>query len=144
MQASIKLPLFNRNQGTIGQAQAELTRSMAGVQRIELSLRQRLADSFNQYRTALFTEKLYREASIPNAKKAYDVQLEMYKKRRIAWPEVVKLQRNLFQVQSEYTHSLLELRRAEVAITGLLMVDGLMPPASPRPGGHMEAVPTPR
>jgi cobalt-zinc-cadmium efflux system outer membrane protein len=144
VQVSIRVPLFDRNQGTVRQAQAELTRSIAGVQRIELSLRQRLADSFNQYRTALLTTQLYRDANVPNARKAYEVQLEMYKKRRIAWPEVVKLQRNLFQVQSEYTHSLLELRRAEVAITGLLMVDGLTPPMTPVPGGHLEAVPKPR
>jgi len=144
VQVSIRVPLFDRNQGTVRQAQAELVRSQAAVQRIELSLRQRLADSFNQYRTALLTTQLYRDANIPNARKAYEVQLEMYKKRRIAWPEVVKLQRNLFQVQSEYTHSLLELRRAEVAITGLLMVDGLTPPMTPVPGGHLEAVPKPR
>jgi cobalt-zinc-cadmium efflux system outer membrane protein len=142
--ASITVPLFDRNQGTVRQAQAEVTRSMADVQRIELSLRQRLADAFNQYRTALLTTQLYRDANVPNARKAYQVQLDMYKKRRIAWPEVVKLQRNLFQVQSEYTHSLLELRRAEVAITGLLMVDGLTPPMTPAPAGHLEAVPRPR
>lgn len=144
VQASIKVPLFDRNQGTIRQAQAELTRSIAGVERIELSLRQRLAASFNQYRTALVTAQLYRDTTVPNAQKAYEIQLEMYKQRRIAWPEVVKLQKNLYQEQSEYTHSLLELRRAEIAITGLLMVDGLTPPMSPVPGGHLEAAPKPR
>jgi hypothetical protein len=81
---------------------------------------------------------------VPNAKKAYELQLEMYNKRRIAWPEVVALQRNLFQVQSEYTHSLLEMRKSEVAITGLLMVDGLTPPDPPVPGGHLESTPKPR
>jgi len=144
VQAMIQVPLFDRNQGTIRQAEAELTRSTADVQRIELSLRQRLADFFNQYRTELLTARLYRDSMIPNAAKAYEVQMGMYKKRRIAWPEVVKLQRNLFQMQSEYTQSLLNLRQAEVAITGLLMVDGLTPPPSPIPGGHLDAVPKPR
>jgi cobalt-zinc-cadmium efflux system outer membrane protein len=144
VQVSVKVPLFDRNQGTIRQAQAELARSIAGVERIELSLRQRLAESFNRYRTALLTAQLYRDANIPNARKAYEIQVDMYKKRRIAWPEVVKLQRNLFQEQSEYTHALLDLRRAEVAICGLLMVDGLSPPMSPVPGGHLEALPKPR
>jgi cobalt-zinc-cadmium efflux system outer membrane protein len=144
VQAAIEVPLFDRNQGTLRQAQSELLRSQAAVQRIELSLRQQLADSFNQYRTALMSVELYRDANVPNARKAYEVQLEMYNKRRIAWPEVVALQRNLFQVQSEYTHSLLDLRQAEVAINGLLMVDGLTPPDPPVPGGHLEATPKPR
>jgi cobalt-zinc-cadmium efflux system outer membrane protein len=144
VQATIEVPLFDRNQGTLRQAQGELLRSQAAVQRIELSLRQQLAEIFNQYRTGLMSVELYRDANVPNAKKAYEVQLEMYNKRRIAWPEVVALQRNLFEVQSEYTHSLLELRHAEVAIIGLLMVDGLTSPDPPVPGGHLEATPKPR
>lgn len=144
VQATIEVPLFDRNQGTIRQAQSELLRSQAAVQQVELALRQRLADVFNQYRTAQMSVELYRDANVPNAKKAYELQLEMYNKRRIAWPDVVALQRNLFQVQSEYTHSLLEMRKAEVAITGLLMVDGLTPPESPVPGGHLESTPKPR
>ena len=91
VQATIKLPVFDKNQGTIRQAQAELWRSQADVQRVALSLRQRLADSFNQYRTALLTSQLYRDTNVPNARKAYEIQLEMYKQRRVAWPEVMKL-----------------------------------------------------
>jgi cobalt-zinc-cadmium efflux system outer membrane protein len=126
------------------QAQAELARSRAEVRRRELELQQRLADVFRQYRTATLSTKLYRDANIPKATRAYEIQLEMYKQRRIAWPDVVKLQQNLYQVKSEYTHSLLELRRAEVAITGLLMMDGLAPPASPAPAGHIDATARPR
>lgn len=144
VQATIEVPLFDRNQGTLRQAQSELLRSQAAVHRIELSLRQQLAEYFNQYRTAVMSVELYRDANVPNARKAYEVQLEMYNNRRIAWPEVVALQRSLFQVQSDYTHSLVEMRRAEVAITGLLMVDGLTPPDPPVPGGHLEATPKPR
>lgn len=144
VQAAIEVPLFDRNQGTLRQAQSELVGSQAAVQRIELSLRQQLADFFNLYRTALLTTEQYRDAMVPNARKAYELQLDMYNQRRITWPEVVALQRNLFQVQSDYTHGLLEMRQAEVAITGLLLVDGLTPPMSPVPGGHLEAVPKPR
>lgn len=142
--AAVELPLFDRNQGTLRQAQGELMRSQAAVQRIELSLRQRLAEVFNQYRTALVTSEQYRESIVPNAGKAYELQLDMYNQRRVAWPEVVELRRNMLQTQSEYTHSLLELRRSEVAITGLLLVDGLTPPSPPTPGGHLEATPKPR
>ncbi|MBI2827218.1 MAG: TolC family protein [Planctomycetia bacterium] len=144
VQMALNVPLWDKNQGTIAQAQAELSRSNAEVQRVELSLRQRLADVFRQYRTALLAAQLYRDANVPKAAKAYEIQLGMYNQRRVAWPEVVKLQRNLFQVKSEYTRNLLDLRKAEVAITGLLMVDGLTAPPSPRPGGHINATPRPR
>lgn len=144
VQIGLNVPLWDRNQGTIMQARADLARSQAEVRRLELVLQQRLADQFRRYRTASLATKLYREANIPKVTKAYEIQLDMYKKRRVAWPEVVELQRNLFHVKSEYTRTVLDLRNTEVAITGLLMVDGLNAPPSPRPGGHINATPRPR
>jgi cobalt-zinc-cadmium efflux system outer membrane protein len=143
-QLGIKLPLWNRNQGTIRQVQADLARSRAEVTRVELSLRQRLADAFNRYQTALEASRIYRESSIPQATEAYEVQLDMYKKRRIAWPQVVMLQRGVLEVRARYTQSLLELREAEVEICGLLLVDGLTAPPAPPPAGHLSATPEPR
>jgi outer membrane protein, heavy metal efflux system len=143
-QVGIQLPLWNCNQGTIQQVQADLARSRAEVARVELSLRQRLADAFNRYLTALETSQIYRESSIPQATEAYEVQLEMYKKRRTAWPEVVRLQRGVLEVRERYTQSLLDLRRAEVEIGGLLLVDGLTAPPAPAPAGHLSATPNPR
>jgi cobalt-zinc-cadmium efflux system outer membrane protein len=144
VQIGLNVPLWDRNQGTIMQARADLARSQAEVRRLELALQQRLADQFRRYRTANLATKLYREANIPKVTKAYEIQLDMYKKRRVAWPEVVELQRNLFHVKSEYTRNLLDFRNTEVAIMGLLMVDGLNAPPSPRPGGHINATPRPR
>jgi len=144
VQVGIKLPVWNRNQGTIQQVQADLARSHAEVARVELSLRQRLADAFNRYQTARETAQIYRDFSIPQATEAYEVRLDMYKKRRIAWPQVVVLQRGVLEVKEKYTRSLLELREAEVAIGGLLLVDGLTVPPAPSPGGHLEATPNPR
>jgi cobalt-zinc-cadmium efflux system outer membrane protein len=144
VQVGIQLPVWDRNQGTIQEASADLARSRAEVVRVELSLRQRLADAFNRYRTALQTAQIYRDFNVPKAAEAYEVQLDMYEKRRIAWPQVVTLQRNLLEVKAKYTRSLLELREAEVAICGLLLVDGLTVPPLPLSGGHVEATPNPR
>jgi cobalt-zinc-cadmium efflux system outer membrane protein len=135
--------VWNRNQGTIRQAQADLARSQAEVVRVELSLRQRLADAFNAYLTAQQTARIYRESNVPKAAEAYEVQLDMYRKRRAAWPEVVRLRRNLLEVRQQYTRSLLDLRKAEVAIGGLLLVDGLTPPPTPLTN-ELEATPNPR
>jgi outer membrane protein, heavy metal efflux system len=68
----------------------------------------------------------------------------MYRKRRTPWREVVVLQHNLQEVKVMYTRSLLELRKAEVEIVGLHLVDGLTIPPVPLSGGHLEANPNPR
>jgi len=111
---------------------------------VELSLRQRLADTFNRYQTALETAQIYHDSIIPQTTEAYEIQLDMYKKRRTPWPQVVGLQRRVLDVKAKYTQNLLELREAEVAIAGLLLVDGLTVPPAPPPGGHLEATPNPR
>jgi cobalt-zinc-cadmium efflux system outer membrane protein len=144
VQVGIKLPLWNRNQGTIQQVEADLARSQAEVARVELSLRQRLAEAFNRYQTALETSRIYRDSIIPQTTEAYEIQQDMYKKRRAAWPQVVVLQRKVLEVKQKYTGTLLELREAEVAIRGLLLMDGLTLPPAPAPGGHLESTPDPR
>jgi cobalt-zinc-cadmium efflux system outer membrane protein len=143
-QVGIQLPLFNRNQGAIRQVQADLARSQAEVTRVELVLRQRLASVFQSYLTAWKTVKLYQEINLPKTAQAYAVSQDMYQKRRLGWPKVVEMEQRLLQVKSEYTASLLELRKSEVLINGLLLADGLMDPPAATPGGHLEATPTPR
>jgi cobalt-zinc-cadmium efflux system outer membrane protein len=130
----VRLPLFDKNQGNIQAAQAQLTRARAEVCRVELSLRQRLARSYARYRTAQALVKEYREHSLPEAKEAYELYLDSFKKRRAAWPQVLVAQRTYFQISVDYADALDQLRRAEVALLGLLLVDGLEEPPGPGEG----------
>jgi cobalt-zinc-cadmium efflux system outer membrane protein len=144
VEVGVKLPLWNKNQGTIRQAQVDLARSHAEVQRVELVLRNQLASTFQKYQTALAKVKLYGDSSLPKAKKAHEIMFDQYKKKRAEWIQVVGYQHKLLELESDYIQGLLELRRAEILINGLLLEDGLSAPPSPRPGGHMEATPNPR
>src|SRR5262249_40855288 len=66
-----------------------------------------------------------------------ELYLESFRKRRAAWPQVLVAQRTYFQISVEYTEALEEMRRAEVLILGLLLVDGLdEPPNAPGGGGR--------
>jgi outer membrane protein, heavy metal efflux system len=144
VQASLPLPLFNRNQGTVREAQADLARDHAEHERVALSLRHRLAEVATRFNDARQSVEDFRAESLPMARRAYDLQLANFRARRAAWPQVLVTQRTYVELDREYVHSLLELRRAEVEINGLLLSDGLAPPATPTSQGHIEAVPTPR
>jgi cobalt-zinc-cadmium efflux system outer membrane protein len=144
VQASIPLPIFNRNQGTVREAMADLSRDHSEYQRTVLSLRQRLADAYNRYQDALQSADDFRTESLPMARRAYEVQSANFRERRAAWPQVLVAQRTYVTLNQEYVQSLLELRRAEVEIRGMLLIDGLSPPGTPTSQGHIESVPTPR
>jgi outer membrane protein, heavy metal efflux system len=144
VQIGIPLPIFNRNQGTIREAMSDLARDHGEHERIVLSLRQRLADAYTRYLDAKQSVDDYRAETLPLAQRAYQVQMANFRQRRAAWPQVLVTQRTYFDLNKDYVHSLLELRRAEVEIGGMLLVDGLNAPASPTSQGHIEAVATPR
>lgn len=141
---TVQVPLWDRNQGTIRQAQADLARQQAEVQRIELTLRRDLADTYQQYITALQHVVQYRDVILPDAREVYRSLLESYKQNRIAWPDVLAAQQDYFMAQAEYVDALVRWRKAEVLINGMLLRDGLMAAESPIPPGHIDATPKPR
>jgi len=144
VQVAIVVPLFDRNQGTIRQARSDLAQAQAEVARVELSLRRRLADAFSRYETSRASVHDYRERSLPTSRRAYEMYQEYFKNRRAAWPQVLVAQRTYSQMSNDYANALLDLRRAEVEIRGLLLVDGLSVPPGPTPQGHIDSVPKPR
>jgi cobalt-zinc-cadmium efflux system outer membrane protein len=137
-------PVWNRNQGTIREAMAEVSRARAEVTRLELLLRQRLAEVFARYETALASVGISRTETLPQAHEAYELTLAGYRQRRTPWAQVVLVQRTYSDLLEEYVETLLALRHAEVEITGMMLVDGLSQPKPPTPGGHIDATPQPR
>jgi cobalt-zinc-cadmium efflux system outer membrane protein len=134
VQVGVRLPLCDRNQGNIRAAGAQLAIAQAEVGRVELSLRQRLAQTHARYRAALATVAEYKSHTLPDAREAYELYLGSFRNRQAAWPQVLVAQRTYFQVSVDYVQALEQLRRAEVSILGLLLVDGLDQP--PGPGGE--------
>jgi cobalt-zinc-cadmium efflux system outer membrane protein len=133
----VRLPVFDKNQGNIQAAQGELVHAQAELGRVELSLRQRLARQYARYCTALAVVENDRRTSLPKAREAYELYLESFQRRRAAWPQVLVAQRTYFQISVDYVEALEQLRRAEVAILGLLLVDGLEEPPGPPSEGRV-------
>jgi cobalt-zinc-cadmium efflux system outer membrane protein len=125
----IPLPVFDRNQGGIAAALADLERAQREVQRVELSLRQRLAATFAEYRTARQTVEAYNARILPNARRAYEMYAQRYQQMAAAYPQVLIAQRTLLQAQVAYVAALTTLWRSVVEIRGLLLVDGLAAPS---------------
>ncbi|MBX9624681.1 MAG: TolC family protein, partial [Gemmataceae bacterium] len=141
---SLPVPVFDRNQGTIRQATADLARSQAEVTRVQLDLQRRLAAAFTRYETARAEVENFRDVVMPKARKAAELYEEQLKARRAAFPQVLVARRTVYQLSEEYNRALEQFRRAEVEVRGLLLVDGLTAPSNPTPPGHINATPKPR
>ena len=138
------VPVWNKNQGTVLEAQSDLFRSRANVDRLRLALENRLADVYAQYNTAYQTVAIFRDETLPRARQAYQLLEASYRQKRAAWAQVLVAQKNWVELSIGYVNALYELRHREIEIAGLLMVDGLDHPASPSDLGHINAIHQPR
>jgi outer membrane protein, heavy metal efflux system len=125
IEVGISVPIFNRNQGGIATAQAELEIAEKELQRVQLTLRNRLATAFREYNNALRVVEKYRTEVIPKARAAYEMYLSNFKQMAASYPQVLIAQRTLFQVQVEYARSVIALRQNMVGLRGFLLTGGL-------------------
>jgi outer membrane protein, heavy metal efflux system len=125
VQAGIPMPFFNRNQGNIRRAQADLTSARAEVQRVALDLQQRLAVAFEQYQNARCQVEKYAGEILPNAQSSLDLVTAGYRQGEFNYVTLLTAQRTFFQVNLAYVEAIRDLRSASVAIEGNLLSDSL-------------------
>lgn len=125
VQAGVPMPIFNRNQGNIRKAQAELIASQNEVQRVELDLQQRLASVFEQYATARYQVERYSQDILPSAKKSLDLANTGYRQGEYNYLFLLTAQRTYFQTNLIYLDALRELHNAAAAIEGNLLSGSL-------------------
>lgn len=129
-EVGVQIPLFNRNQGGVGAARADLERAQHEVQRVQLVLRERAAALLENYATSRSTAERYRDRMIPRAQEAYELYAKNYRGMTASYPQVLIAQRTLFQLQSDYITALDNLWANAIALQGFLLTDGLEAPAS--------------
>jgi len=125
VEVGVSLPIFNRNQGGIAAAEAELAIAERELERLQLNLRTRLAATFREYRNAAQMVERYRTRVVPRARQAYEMYLANFRQMAASYPQVLIAQRTLFQVEAEYARALVSLRRTSVGLRGFLLAGGL-------------------
>ena len=140
----LEVPVFDWNQGTIRQAEADYSRQVGEVRRTELFLRQQLAQQYRNYLTAVQQVRNYEQVILPESKLAYDLRLQSYEEDRAPWTDVLQAEQDYFIHRVEYIRNLVIWRENEVSIMGFLLHGGLADPPNPTPPGHIDAVPQPR
>lgn len=128
--AGVSIPLWNRNQGNIEAAKAEIERANEGVAREQLSLRQQASQLAQSYASAKFEADRYKTQLIPRATRAYELYLNKYQNMAQAYPQVLVSQRTLFQLRIGYLMALHEVWRNAIALQNYTLTGGLDTPMS--------------
>jgi cobalt-zinc-cadmium efflux system outer membrane protein len=128
IEIGFRLPIFNRNQGNIASAQAEIASSESEVKRVELSLRARLAAAFMNYQNAARMVERYQTAILPRAQKSFELYTASFSQMAAAYPQVLIAKRSYYQARAQYVDALVSLWQNGLNIQGFLLSGGLSAP----------------
>ena len=130
-EVGVNLRVFNRNQGNVQAAKADLERANLEVQRVSLVLQQMAAPLVQNYASSRAVAETYKSRTLPNAQRAYELYLQRYREAAAAYPQVLIAQRTLFDLQTHYISALESVWMNAIVLQGLLFTDGLDQPAAP-------------
>ena len=127
----VRIPIFNRNQGNIATAKANVERAKSEVERVKLLLRERAASVVQAYAFSQTAVDRYKNQMIPRAQKAYEMYSKKYREMAGAYPQVLIAERTLMQLEVSHISALESFATSSVSLQSYLLTDGLEAPAQP-------------
>lgn len=128
VQVGVPLPIWNRNQGGIRQAKAEICEALRNADRVELDLHRRLADAFRQYSDAHATAQAYADGILPRSAQTLELVRSAFDQGELGYLELLTAQRTYSQTNLSYLDALSVLWSSYVQIDGLLLESSLSEP----------------
>ena len=122
---AIPLKIFDRNQGNIISAQANLIAATREVERIELELFNRFAEAFEAYSNANRQVELFRSKVLDNARESLELVGVGYSEGEFDYLSLLTAQRTYFAANLEYLDALREMWERSVELDGLMLLGGL-------------------
>lgn len=127
--ASLPLPLFNRNQGNILEAERRTDKARDELAAATVQASNSLAQAHSRLDVARQSVTTLREQILPGAQSAYDAATKGFELGKFNFLEVLDAQRTLFQARAQYQRALAESYRAAAEIERVL--GGAIASASP-------------
>lgn len=109
---NVPLPLFNRNQGGIGRAQAESQAQQFEFQRITLQVDREIEQAVNSANAQRRRLDALRDTFLPNAKKARDIAQESYRLGALDLVALLDAERSYREIIRSYNQALFDHRLA--------------------------------
>jgi len=124
---SLPLPTWNRNQGNIVAARAEIAMNVAQVGRVQNELVERLATAFRLYAAASQRAERYGSSIIPRAEETFKLSTDAFRGGQFEYLRVLQAQRSLIEAKLEYNRSLGDAWKSAGEISGLLLEEAWPP-----------------
>lgn len=130
LQATLPLPVFDRNQGNITEAENEWIRTSREVDRLRLEQQRRMATRWQQFADARIQVRQYRSEVLPTVSETLKLTRAAYEAGEADYLRLLTAQRSYTETYREYVTALGAAWQEAVQLNGLLLTDGLAAPES--------------
>jgi cobalt-zinc-cadmium efflux system outer membrane protein len=133
VQLMLAVPLFDRNQGNIRSARADIASSRATLRTIELDLATQAAQTIAAYRTSQRLVEWYETYILPKARETVQLTQTLYARGEVTFLSLLQAQRILTETELAFVESQADRWNGAVAIADLLQLEAF-PPGLDAPG----------
>jgi cobalt-zinc-cadmium efflux system outer membrane protein len=127
LQVMVEVPLFDRNQGTIRSARADIATSRATLRDIELDLATQAARAIANYRTSQRLASWYEEYIIPKARETVHLTQQLYGQGEVTFLSLLQAQKTLTETELAFVDAQADRWAAAVAVADLLQLEQFPP-----------------
>lgn len=124
-QVGMQIPKWNRNQGGVYAANAEVRAAMQKVDTTRLAIERELAKKYGVYENARKQLARIDELIVPKAEEVVRISLGAYQVGEASMADVLNAQRSLLRSLLRQLEAKQQLRLSYTAIEGFLLSDGL-------------------
>lgn len=117
----VPIPIFDRNQGNISRAEAELVRARHELKRLDIELFHRAATAFRRYANARQQARRYAEEILPRASKSLGLVRNGYRQGQVRYLVLLSTQQKYVEVNLSYLELVRQLREAVTVIESQLL-----------------------
>ena len=117
---SIPLPLFNRNQGNISAARAQLNKTRELARQAEVALQSQLVDAYKSMLSAYEQAVNLKEKIIPASQQVFDAVQEGYCYGKFGYIDLLDAQRTFFGAKQQYLEVLVTYHQTHADVERLV------------------------
>ena len=121
IQAGMPIPIFDRNEGNVDRAQADVVAARWAVERIRLQLMDRVASEFRRYADARVAYQRYRDGIVPQATESLKLTQQAYAAKQVGDVELLKAHETYIRMHLAQLDALRDMRISQVALEGLVV-----------------------
>jgi cobalt-zinc-cadmium efflux system outer membrane protein len=140
VEVGVPIPVWDRNQGAIQQARADLARAIDDIPRTRLDLLTRLADAMERYQSNRVQVERYLKQILPDQVRAYR---GLVQQPLPPFADIVNAQQQLNSFLAAYLTALQGQWQAVVDLAGLAQLDDLYLPVDAADCGAVRPLPEP-